>query len=237
MRDKENQLTDLTEKKQALVDRIDHLKKSNPKSKKLVDLERELVEITKSHDKEHETAIDYKRFILKEAFYLRFNALSEYAEKSALIANFGKYLIDLIDIESEGEHKSDMVLMDALLTIDGWEPLDQRHTLTKKDDLLSFEEGEDATLLTDQDLVNNSIKRKKEEEQESCFNEKANNNYYYQLYNHIQQQPKKEFSSHRSYAEFQNQFNNGQASTKEQDSPPAYTTNENNIETVEKSKK
>jgi hypothetical protein len=200
---------------------MDHLKRSNPKSKKLIDLENELKEITKSHDKELETFIDYKRFILKEAFYLRFNALSEYAEKSALIANFGKYLIDLIDIETtQQKETSDVILMDALLTIDGWEPLNQRHTLTEEQDLV-FQEDDDATLLTDQD-----VKKKKQELHDSQYNEKTSTtDYYYQLYN---EKPKRAFSSHRSYAEFQLQL--------KEDSPPAYT-NENNNTSASDSKK
>lgn len=237
MRDKEKQLSDLSEKKQTVADRIDHLKRSNPNSeKKLGELEKELHQVTITHDKEHEAAIDYKRFILKEAFYLRFNALSEYAEKSALIAAFGKYLVDLLDVDiqkdASSESRSDVILMDALLTIDGWQPADQRHTLTEADDLLSsLKNDDDATLLTDHDLLANRSKKKPVEQQQGGeegeeFNEKASNNYYYQLYNHTQQHPKKALSSttttYRSYAEFQNQVNGPK------DLPPAYT-NENNV--------
>lgn len=216
MRDKEKQLSDLSEKKQTVADRIEHLKRSNPNSKKLGEMEKELVQVTVAHDKEHEASIDYKRFILKEAFYLRFNALSEYAEKSALVAAFGKYLIDLLDVQNEGE-TSDVILMDALLTIDGWEPADQRHTHTEAEDLLNLHNDHDATLLTDQDLLVSRKKKPTEEEEE--FNEKASNDYYYQLYHHTQQNPKKAtLSSYRSYAEFQNQVTG----------PPAYS-NENNV--------
>lgn len=85
---------------------------------------------------------DFKRFALKEAFYLRFNALSEYAEKTALIAGFGKYLTDLIEIEPTPPtqtHRSPykngpqaaIIFADAVNALDNWKPVaeDERPTL------------------------------------------------------------------------------------------------------------
>lgn len=233
MRDKELELNDLKEKRQSLEERIKHLKKSNPSSKKVTDLEKEIEELNSTQDKENVSSTDFRRFILKEAFYLRFNALQEYSEKTALIAGFGKYLIDLLDNKHQVENESsDMILMDALLTVDGWQSSDQRHTLTKEDDLLSdHDNSDDATLLTDHDLLlqktSHDLVLQKEE-----FNEKSTDDYYNQLYKRVSLQ-KRPISSHRSYAEFQHQFNLPPTST---DNPPTYTSHGAVITTDEKKK-
>lgn len=254
MREKEKEIADLKAKKQSISDRIQHLKRSNPSSKKLDELEKELEELKKTQQdkEEEEDSTDFKRFVLKEAFYLRFNALQEYAEKTAIIAGFGKYLVDLLDVQQQQQQEeqtlnSDMIVMDALLTVDGWKSSDQRHTLTIEDELLKCHHGDDAaTPLTDKDLIigkkkNNDIKPTAEttaaeaagninintalvEEEE--FNEKVANNYYHKLYRHLSTQQKKSkkqqqaICSHRSYAEFQNQFNISAAA-------PPFTTSNN----------
>lgn len=233
MKDKEVEINNLKERKQSLEERITHLRKSNPSSKKLYDLEHCLFELNNEQEKEKVSSTDFRRFILKEAFYLRFNALQEFSEKNALIAGFGKFLVDLLDNkhETQPNENSDMILMDALLTVDGWQSSDQRHTLTKEDDLLADEDsGDDATLLTDHDLLLQKTQQdiiiKKEE-----LNEKSTDDYYNQLYKRVSLQ-KRPISSHRSYAEFQTQFNLPPTSI---DSPPAYN-NDEAIVTEEKKK-
>lgn len=228
MREKEREINDLKEKKQALTERVKHLKKSNAGSKKLIELEKELQELNDNQAKESEDNTDFKKFILKEAFYLRFNALQEYSEKTALIAGFGKYLVDLLDNNTDGS--CDTILMDALLTVDGWEPTDQRHTLTKEDDLLSDNQGDDAVLLTDQDIkLPTIIKSESKEELEQ-------DDYFNQLFKRVSLQKKKPISHHKSYAEFQTQFNLPTAATTAitKDSPPAYSKNDSVLVADEK---
>ncbi|KAI9257939.1 hypothetical protein BDA99DRAFT_107316 [Phascolomyces articulosus] len=76
---------------------------------------------------------DFKRFALQEAFYLRFNAMHEMAEKMSMIAGFGKYIVDLIDIEPTPHGQANrkaydkgpqaaQILADALMALDGWQP-------------------------------------------------------------------------------------------------------------------
>jgi hypothetical protein len=85
---------------------------------------------------------DFKRFALKEAFYLRFNAMNEYASKTALIAGFGKYLTDLIQIEPtpptqphrtpyEKGPEAAIIFADAMNAVNDWKPVaeDERPTL------------------------------------------------------------------------------------------------------------
>ncbi|OBZ80274.1 Sphingolipid long chain base-responsive protein PIL1, partial [Choanephora cucurbitarum] len=99
IRDREEKLSDQREKKRSLQSRIQNLKKNSPKSPKLTEFQHELDSLAKdTHESEMDLA-DFKRFALKEAFYLRFNAMNEYAQKTALIAGFGRYLTDLIEIE------------------------------------------------------------------------------------------------------------------------------------------
>lgn len=242
MREKETELHDLKEKKQSLIDRIRHIKKSNSHSKKLNELEKELEELNENHAKENESSTDFKRFILKEAFYLRFNALQEFSEKSALIAGFGKYLVDLLDPASvtESTHDTETILMDALLTVDGWEPKDQRQTLTKEDDLLLDNQSEDAVVLTEHDIKLPSNNNTCESSPSSSKEEKAvQEDYYDQLYKRVvlSSSQKKPISSHRSYAEFQTQFNlptAAAAATAAKDSPPAYSKNDTIVVSDEK---
>ncbi|KAI8986588.1 Eisosome component PIL1-domain-containing protein [Pilobolus umbonatus] len=151
---------EIREKKQCLKDRIQHLKKSSHKQKKVEEMDKELALLEETNkDKEMEIG-DFKRFILREAFYLRFNALQEYAEKLAILAGFGKYVADLFDIEPtpQGQERrkpytkatqSSMIIMDALLTVDGWRTMDERPTLGE---LMDEEDEEDASLLTDNDI-------------------------------------------------------------------------------------
>lgn len=162
MREKEVELADLREKKQSIQDRINHLSKSNSSSKKIPELQKEL-ELLQLGTKETE-AREYKRFIMKESFYLRFNALQEYAEKTAIVAGYGKYIVDLLDAQNHASSNCDMILKDALLTVDAWKPKDERKTLTEEDVLFQHEddEEEDALLLTANEM---QIKKKDQQQQ------------------------------------------------------------------------
>lgn len=118
------------------------MNKTSPKSPKLFEFQRELKSLEKdTHESEMDLA-DFKRFALKEAFYLRFNAMNEYAEKTALIAGFGKYLTDLINIEPTpvGQQnrspydkgaEAAIIFADAMNAINHWKPLaqDERPTM------------------------------------------------------------------------------------------------------------
>jgi hypothetical protein len=224
MREREKNMTVLREKKEALQDRIQHLKKSNGKSPKLQDLEQELqVATNETRDKEMELG-DFKRFILREAFYLRFNALHEYGEKSAILAGHGKYLVDLLDIEPtpKGQtnrrpftHDSSMILMDALLTVDGWKDADERPTT------LEGEYDQDADELTEEQIKPASCSSSEcsvdMEKKGLPFMEKSDYHQLYKSLSHIQQQP-----MHRTYSEFQQQFDSKEKEALKSELPPAY---------------
>ncbi|KAL7335252.1 lipid-binding protein [Mucor circinelloides] len=293
MREKEVELADLREKKQSIQERINHLSKSNSNSKKIPELQKELDQLQTS-SKEAE-AHEYKRFIMKEAFYLRFNALQEYAEKTAIVAGYGKYIVDLLDAQNHASSNCDMILKDALLTVDAWKPKDERVTLTEEEILFQHEDEdeEDALLLTTHDM---QIKKKDHQQQQqaptaistpfergteaskppavttttkntSCDkstdikhefdpNTKATasnsktTDYYHRLYQDKKSKQKHQcIQHHRSYADFQNQFDipppshiNGSGLDPEKQEyfaeapPPAYS-NTNNIPSIHPDKK
>ncbi|ORX59006.1 hypothetical protein DM01DRAFT_1333599 [Hesseltinella vesiculosa] len=133
IREREERLSDIREKKRTLQSRVVNLTKTNPKSPKIKELKRELASLEHdTHDTELEMG-DFKRFALREAFYLRFNAMTEYAEKTALVAGFGKYIVDLLDIRptpatddarrpyDKGQDAA-LILADAIQAVDAWQP-------------------------------------------------------------------------------------------------------------------
>ncbi|KAI7867878.1 Eisosome component PIL1-domain-containing protein [Spinellus fusiger] len=133
IREKEDQLSEMREKKRTLQARISNLTLSNPKSPKLKEFQRELTLLQRdTHTIEMEMG-DFKRFALREAFYLRFNAMNEFSEKTAILSGFGKYLVDLIDIEPtpQGQpHRTTYtkgteattIIEDAMAALDSWSP-------------------------------------------------------------------------------------------------------------------
>ncbi|KAG0744800.1 hypothetical protein G6F16_006718 [Rhizopus arrhizus] len=129
--------SNLQERKEAVQDRINHLKKSNPKSSKIQEFEKELEKT------EEEDITGYKKEMIKEAFYMKLNALQEYAEKLTILAKFGKEIVDILD-EPKEKNKLEIIMMEALLSIDGWRS-ERRPTL------LPFDE-KDAISLTESDI-------------------------------------------------------------------------------------
>ncbi|RUS13349.1 Eisosome component PIL1-domain-containing protein, partial [Endogone sp. FLAS-F59071] len=144
IRTREEALFDSRQKKRDLQLRIQSLVKTSPKSPKVKEFNHELSSL--EHDtQELETELaDFKRFALREAFYLQFNALFEVSEKTAILAGFGRYIVDQIDVTPStpgeprtpytGGEQTAQVLQDALEAVDGWHApeLDERPTLTQK---------------------------------------------------------------------------------------------------------
>ncbi|KAI9316000.1 Eisosome component PIL1-domain-containing protein [Dichotomocladium elegans] len=166
IRDREERLTDAREKKKALQSRIDNLTRTNAKSSKARDISKELDALERdTHDMEMEMG-DFKRFALREAFYLRFNAMHEMAEKLVIIAGFAKYIADLIDIEPtqpgqphrrpyDKSAQASQILHDALRALETWAPAEgmQRPTLpeTFGDDTVSVAGGDDRLSVVNND--------------------------------------------------------------------------------------
>ncbi|KAF7725062.1 hypothetical protein EC973_000469 [Apophysomyces ossiformis] len=165
IREREEQFSPMREKKRLLQTRKSNLEKSNAKSPKVQEFQKELEMMAEeTHDVEMEIG-DFKRFALREAFYLRFNALDEFAQKMAMLAGFGKYLVDLLDVKPtphDQPHRrpytkgpeAAIILADALTAVDGWKPADgdERTTLAAYAFGDRFTFYDDAPQLTEDDI-------------------------------------------------------------------------------------
>lgn len=83
--------------KQKITDQIAQLKYKEPNSPRIVILEQELVRAEAESLVAEAQLSNITREKLKGAFTYQFNALREHSEKMALIAGYGKHLLELID--------------------------------------------------------------------------------------------------------------------------------------------
>ncbi|BFZ63179.1 lipid-binding protein [Saitoella coloradoensis] len=85
------------DRKAKLLDQIAHLKHKDPESEKIIVMEQELVRAEAESLVAEAQLSNITREKVKTAFGYQFDALREHAEKLAIIANYGKHLLDLID--------------------------------------------------------------------------------------------------------------------------------------------
>jgi len=85
------------DRKQKITDQIAQLKYKEPNSPKIVVLEQELVRAEAESLVAEAQLSNITREKLKAAFTYQFDALREHCEKVAIIAGFGKHLLELID--------------------------------------------------------------------------------------------------------------------------------------------
>jgi len=85
------------DRKQKITDQIAQLKYKEPNSPKIVVLEQELVRAEAESLVAEAQLSNITREKLKAAFTYQFDALREHCEKLAIIAGFGKHLLELVD--------------------------------------------------------------------------------------------------------------------------------------------
>ena len=85
------------DRKQKITDQIAQLKYKEPNSPKIVVLEQELVRAEAESLVAEAQLSNITREKLKAAFNYQFDALREHCEKIAIIAGYGKHLLELID--------------------------------------------------------------------------------------------------------------------------------------------
>ncbi|TGZ84157.1 putative cell wall integrity signaling protein Lsp1 [Ascodesmis nigricans] len=85
------------DRKQKITDQIAQLKYKDPTSPKIVVLEQELVRAEAESLVAEAQLSNITREKIKAAFTYQFDALREHSEKVALIAGYGKHLLELID--------------------------------------------------------------------------------------------------------------------------------------------
>jgi len=90
-------VTDTIAGKQKITDQIAQLKYKEPNSPRIVVLEQELVRAEAESLVAEAQLSNITREKLKAAFTYQFDALREHSEKLAIIAGFGKHLLELVD--------------------------------------------------------------------------------------------------------------------------------------------
>jgi len=85
------------DRKQKITDQIAQLKYKEPNSPKIVVLEQELVRAEAESLVAEAQLSNITREKLKAAFSYQFDALMEHCEKLAIIAGYGKHLLELVD--------------------------------------------------------------------------------------------------------------------------------------------
>ncbi|RKF55198.1 Sphingolipid long chain base-responsive protein PIL1 [Golovinomyces cichoracearum] len=85
------------ERKQKITDQIAQLKYKEPNSPKILVLEQELVRAEAESLVAEAQLSNITREKVKDAYSYQFDALREHCEKIAIIAGYGKYLLELID--------------------------------------------------------------------------------------------------------------------------------------------
>lgn len=85
------------DRKQKITDQIAHLKYKDPNSDKIIVLEQELVRAEAESLVAEAQLSNITRDKIKAAFNYQFDALREHSEKLALIAGYGKALLELLD--------------------------------------------------------------------------------------------------------------------------------------------
>lgn len=85
------------DRKQKITDQIAQLKYKEPNSPKIVVLEQELVRAEAESLVAEAQLSNITREKLKAAFTYQFDALREHSEKMAIIAGYGKHLLELVD--------------------------------------------------------------------------------------------------------------------------------------------
>ncbi|RPA80236.1 hypothetical protein BJ508DRAFT_191029, partial [Ascobolus immersus RN42] len=118
------------DRKQKLTDQIAQLKYKDPTSPKLPILEQELVRSEAESLVAEAQLSNISREKLKSAFTYQFDALREHSEKLAIIANYGKHLLELIDDspvtpgevrrEYDGYDESKSIIQDCEDALTNW---------------------------------------------------------------------------------------------------------------------
>ncbi|AAS54484.1 AGL006Cp [Eremothecium gossypii ATCC 10895] len=118
------------DRKQKITDQIAHLKYKEPQSPKIPVLEQELVRAEAESLVAEAQLSNITREKLKAAFNYQFDAIRELSEKFALIAGYGKALLELLDDSPvtpgetrpayDGYEASRQIIMDAEQALEEW---------------------------------------------------------------------------------------------------------------------
>ncbi|CCD24284.1 lipid-binding protein LSP1 NDAI_0C06250 [Naumovozyma dairenensis CBS 421] len=118
------------DRKEKITDEIAHLKYKEPNSTKIPVLEQELVRAEAESLVAEAQLSNITREKLKAAYHYLFDSMTEMAEKFALIAGYGKALLELLDDSPvtpgesrpayDGYDASRQIIMDAEAALESW---------------------------------------------------------------------------------------------------------------------
>ena len=130
IRDIEGSVQPSRERKQKITDQIAYLKYKDPQSPKIPVLEQELVRAEAESLVAEAQLSNITREKLKAAYNYQFDAMRELAEKYALIAGYGKALLELLDDSAvtpgetrpayDGYEASKQIIIDAENALSAW---------------------------------------------------------------------------------------------------------------------
>lgn len=130
IRDIEGSVQPSRERKQKITDQIAYLKYKDPQSPKIVVLEQELVRAEAESLVAEAQLSNITREKLKAAFNYHFDSMREHSEKLALIAGYGKALLELLDDSPvtpgetrpayDGYEASRQIIVDAENSLGSW---------------------------------------------------------------------------------------------------------------------
>ncbi|KAI8376055.1 Eisosome component PIL1-domain-containing protein [Radiomyces spectabilis] len=141
--ERESALYPSREKKRRLQESIEKLEENHPGAvDKLMDLKSQLAELEQFTEPDEVEMANFKRIAAREAFYLLLNGMHEMASKTDIVASFGKYIVDELDVTPvksnnerrpyQGTEQTNRVVEDACQAIQDWKPdsAKVRRTLT-----------------------------------------------------------------------------------------------------------
>lgn len=97
--DKEATVLGGREKRQRLQEAIRKHEENHPgQVDKLMELKEQLVELERTNEPAEVNASNFQRIATREAMYLLLNGMHELASKMDIIASFGKYIVDELDV-------------------------------------------------------------------------------------------------------------------------------------------
>lgn len=97
--DKEATVLGGREKRQRLQETIRKHEENHPgQVEKLMELKEQLAELERTNEPAEVNASNFQRIATREAMYLLLNGMHEFASKMDIIASFGKYIVDELDV-------------------------------------------------------------------------------------------------------------------------------------------
>lgn len=187
IRDIEASIQPSRERKDKIEDKIAYLKYKDPQSQKIEILEQELVRAEAECLVAEAQLSNITRSKLRAAFNYNFDSIIEHSEKIALIAGYGKALLELLDDSPvtpgetrpayDGYQASKQIIIDAEAALNEWtlDSAQVKPTLSFRQDIYDDEEEEEEEEYDSDDIPQEQIEHE-QVEQEGEWNDEEEEN-------------------------------------------------------------